>query len=110
MERLFSYGTLQMREVQLANFGRELTGQPDSLVGYRMEDVQLTDETVIRLSGKSIHKIVTGSENHLDEVEGVVFEITSEELAAADDYECEEYRRVPTILKSGLQAWVYVTA
>jgi len=30
--RLFSYGTLQQREVQLANYGRELEGAADALV------------------------------------------------------------------------------
>jgi hypothetical protein len=31
---LFSYGTLQDRAVQVANFGRLLLGRPDSLPGY----------------------------------------------------------------------------
>ena len=37
MERLFSYGTLQLPEVQTATFGRLLQGQADSLVGFRQE-------------------------------------------------------------------------
>ena len=31
---LFSYGTLQDKAVQLANFGRELVGQHDDMLGY----------------------------------------------------------------------------
>lgn len=31
---LFSYGTLQHKDVQIATFGRELTGRKDSLLGY----------------------------------------------------------------------------
>jgi hypothetical protein len=31
---LFSYGTLQKKNVQIANFGRELTGRADALPGY----------------------------------------------------------------------------
>jgi gamma-glutamylcyclotransferase (GGCT)/AIG2-like uncharacterized protein YtfP len=45
-----------------------------------------------------------------DEVKGIVFEITSAELAAADRYEVAEYRRVLVTLKSGVKAWVYVGA
>jgi hypothetical protein len=31
---LFSYGTLQISSVQVATFGRELTGRADWLPGY----------------------------------------------------------------------------
>ncbi len=34
MPLLFSYGTLQNKRVQIANFGRELTGREDALPGY----------------------------------------------------------------------------
>lgn len=32
-ERLFSYGTLQLEQVQLTTFGRKLDGQPDDMRG-----------------------------------------------------------------------------
>jgi hypothetical protein len=42
---------------------------------------------------------------------GAVFEITEEELAAADKYEQEAaYTRLAAPLASGRQAWVYVEA
>ena len=44
------------------------------------------------------------------ELRGTVFEITAQELAAADKYEVSDYKRVSVTLKSGLQAWVYVRA
>jgi hypothetical protein len=43
-------------------------------------------------------------------VAGVVFEITAEELVAADRYEVAQYFRVEVTLKSGVKAWVYVGA
>jgi hypothetical protein len=43
-------------------------------------------------------------------VAGTVLELTAEELAAADRYEVDDYRRVPVRLGSGLQAWVYLSA
>ena len=45
-----------------------------------------------------------------DEVAGQVFRITPAELAAADDYEVSDYKRVLAPLKSGKKAWVYVRA
>ena len=37
----------------------------------------------------------------------MAFEVTAEELAAADRYEVAEYTRVEATLKSGVKAWVY---
>ena len=41
-------------------------------------------------------------------VEGTVFEVSAADLAAADEYEVADYRRVAVPLRSGQQAWVYV--
>ena len=107
---LFSYGTLQDTKVQLANFGRELRGRPDAMPGYRQTLIAITDPQVVATSGKTHHPIVEPSSNPLDEVGGTVFEITVRELAAADQYEVSDYKRVSVRLKSGLDAWVYVRA
>ncbi|HEY2465927.1 MAG TPA: gamma-glutamylcyclotransferase family protein [Steroidobacteraceae bacterium] len=106
---LFSYGTLQDKAVQLANFGRLLSGRPDSLPGYTLLPIEIADAAVVALSGKSQHMIAKRS-NDDDEVTGMVFEITAEELAAADRYEVSEYTRVLVTLKSGVNSWVYVRA
>ncbi|CAN5200551.1 hypothetical protein BH11ACT6_BH11ACT6_02930 [soil metagenome] len=37
-----------------------------------------------------------------------VFEVTTADLGAADDYEVHDYRRVQVPLRSGEQEWVYV--
>lgn len=106
---LFSYGTLQDPAVQLANFGRLLTGRPDSLPGYTLLPIEIADPAVVALSGKSQHMIAK-LRHADDEVAGMVFEITAGELAAADRYEVAEYTRVLATLKSGVQSWVYVRA
>lgn len=110
MVRLFSYGTLQNRAVQLANFGRELMGQKDSMPGFSESLIAISDPKVIEQSGKTHHPIVRHSANPADEVHGTVFDITAAELAAADAYEVSDYNRISVELKSGLQAWVYVQA
>lgn len=106
---LFSYGTLRDRAVQMANFGRLLSGRADTLPGYTLLPIAIDDPAVVALSGKSQHTIAKRS-NAADEVTGMVFEITAQELAAADRYEVSEYTRVFVTLKSGVKAWVYIGA
>ena len=108
MERLFSYGTLQLPEVQTATFGRLLQGQADSLVGFRQEMLAIRDPDVAKLSGKTHHPILLATGNPADTVSGTVFLITPEELAQADKYEVSDYRRVLAPLASGVSAWAYV--
>ena len=107
---LFSYGTLQLNEVQLSSFGRLLEGQADAMVGYRQSQIEITDPDVIKTSGKRFHPIVEASDNPDDEVQGKVFRITEPELMAADAYEVADYKRIEVLLRSGNTAWVYVRA
>jgi gamma-glutamylcyclotransferase (GGCT)/AIG2-like uncharacterized protein YtfP len=107
---LFSYGTLQLDEVQLSSFGRLLEGQEDAMVGYRQCQIEITDPEVIKTSGERFHPIVEPSGNPVDEVQGKVFRITEAELKAADAYEVADYTRIEVLLRSGNIAWVYVRA
>lgn len=107
-ERLFSYGTLQQENVQLATFGRKLAGRADALIGFRLDMVEITDADVLATSGVRHHPIVSASGDPSDRVAGTVFLITAEELAAADAYEVADYTRVEAPLASGERAWVYV--
>jgi hypothetical protein len=108
--KLFSYGTLQQEDVQLATFGRRLTGVSDALLGYRRSMVAIDDPEVVRTSGKTHHPIVALSGHGEDRVAGMVFDISHAELAHADAYEVAAYVRVKAPLASGLEAWVYVDA
>ena len=108
-ERLFSYGTLQQETVQIANFNRKLKGQLDSVMGWRLSTVEIKDPEVLAESGLAVHRILVPGAP-ADEVHGVVFEITPAELRAADSYETDDYKRVKLQLRSGSEAWVYVSA
>jgi hypothetical protein len=68
------------------------------------------DPKVVEISGKTHHPVVRPSNNPADEVAGTVFEITHQELLAADEYEVSDYKRVLVKLKSGIDAWVYIAA
>lgn len=108
MPMLFSYGTLRDPAVQLANFGRLLGGRADRLPGYAVSMLEIVDAEVVAISGTAYHPVLrpTGAESDL--VEGMVFEITEDELAAADAYEVDDYRRVLARLESGVEAWAYI--
>ena len=108
-ELLFSYGTLRQRQVQLTTFGRELDGETDAIVGYELDWVTITDLHVVAASGSDRHPVLKRGAR-TDAVEGTVFAISAEELAAADDYEVDDYARVKVPLRSGRTAWVYVFA
>ncbi|MET8630793.1 gamma-glutamylcyclotransferase family protein [Kitasatospora sp. NPDC004669] len=109
-QRLFSYGTLQLEQVQLSSFGRLLDGQPDALPGFRLTMIEITEPEVIAASGTDRHPLVLPSAEPGDAVNGTVFAITDEELAAADDYEVDDYARHEVVLASGTKAWVYLSA
>lgn len=110
MPLLFSYGTLQQENVQLATFGRRLAGRPDALVGYEQAMVAIDDPQVVKTSGKTHHPIVRFTGHPEARVPGTVFEITDEELQQADQYEVSAYQRVSAPLTSGDRAWVFVEA
>ena len=107
-ENLFSYGTLQQKNVQLDTLGRLLEGKHDVLQEYCILELKIEHKSVIKLSGKEIHPILISTGNIKDEVEGTVFGINSSELLMADKYEVDDYSRVEAILKSGTKAWIYV--
>lgn len=105
---LFSYGTLQQPEVQLATFGRLLEGRPDSLPGFAVAPLPITDPHVIATSGAAVHTIAVPTGDPGDAIPGLVFTITPAELKAADAYEVDAYARVEARLGSGARAFVYV--
>lgn len=109
-EFLFSYGTLQLDAVQMANFGRLLNGSPDVLPGYEQALIEIDDEATVRLSGKSHHSILRYTGRPTDCVSGTVYALTPAEIENADRYEVAAYKRVAALLQSGVKAWVYVDA
>jgi hypothetical protein len=105
---LFSYGTLQLPDVQRATFGRLLDGPPDSLAGYRLEPLLITSPEAVALSGAEVHMIARRTGRPEDRISGRVFAITRAELEAADAYETDAYARVEVALVSGTRALVYL--
>ena len=44
MEKLFAYGTLKDKDIQETIFGRILTGAPDTLTGYAIQEIAIEEE------------------------------------------------------------------
>jgi hypothetical protein len=110
MPWLFSYGTLQQPEVQIANFGRLLDGHDDALPRFSIEPYRIEDPQVIATSGKEWHTMAVFNGDAASRIPGKVFEISDAELARADAYEVAAYRRQLLTLVSGRRAWAYVDA
>ncbi len=107
-EFLFSYGTLQLESVQMATFGRQLTGTRDVLTGFEENSLIIEDEDVISISGKATHTIAKFTGRAADKISGTVYEVTPEEIESSDKYEVAPCQRVAVDLESGIRAWVYV--
>ena len=70
--------------------------------------VGIDDPQIVALSGAAVHPILVHTGNKQDTVEGVVMDISDDDLKRADDYEVSSYQRVEAPLASGGNAWVYV--
>lgn len=87
---VFVYGTLRSPTVRRVVVGRRVDAQPAVLDGYRREHLNIE-------SADSSY------------VEGVLLEVSSEELRRLDRYERLgiRYERVRLALRDGSDAWVY---
>lgn len=107
MPNLFSYGTLQLDQVQMDTFGRLLDGVTDSLTGYALEIVTITDQAVIKSSGTDQHPIIKHTGNPDDVITGQLFAVSEEDLVEADKYEVADYERIEMTFDSGKKGFVY---
>lgn len=99
---------MQKEEVQKETFGRLLKGHKDFLTGYQLKMLEITDPEVLRKSSQKFHPILEFSGNMEDEVEGILFEVTDEEILQADAYEVDDYKRIETVFRSGKKGFIYV--
>jgi gamma-glutamylcyclotransferase (GGCT)/AIG2-like uncharacterized protein YtfP len=106
-ELLFSYGTLRDESTQLSLFGRRLEGSADSLIGYSLKTVEITDQEFAARNG-AMQRNAQFTGINSDLIEGEVLKITTKELELADEYEPTDYKRVLVKTKSGASVWLYV--
>jgi gamma-glutamylcyclotransferase (GGCT)/AIG2-like uncharacterized protein YtfP len=106
---LFSYGTLQLEEVQRRTFGRVPSSEADRLAGYRIVLTRVDNPEFVAETGKDLHNTLAPCAEGGCWVDGVALDLSPEEMTIADDYERRaSYRRMQVVLMSGRRAWVYV--
>ncbi len=97
MQKLFTYGSLQLPHIQEKLFNRILAGTPDILPDY--------EKGVLEIEGKkfNVANMKTGSS-----IPGTVYDLSTEELERADRYEGNGYKRIRIILETDTEAWLYI--
>jgi gamma-glutamylcyclotransferase (GGCT)/AIG2-like uncharacterized protein YtfP len=93
---LFVYGTLLEARVQRAVIGREISGEPARLDGFRKTKLQDGSEVFPNLVPDA-EASVTGQILTIDDVE----------LSNIDRYEGDLYARHRVTLSDGREVWVY---
>lgn len=102
MEQLFAYGTLKNKDIQEIIFGRILKGIPETLVGYIIKEIQIEEEF-----GLQTYPIIVQTQNKDNIIEGILYQISEQELLKSDIYEGKYYKRIEVLLQSNQKAWVY---
>lgn len=87
-----------------------MVGFADQLPGFTLTMQEITDPQMIATSGQSHHPIIALTGNPADQVNGVAFLVSGQELHQADSYEVADYKRQLVTLASGRQAWAYTAA
>ncbi|MGZ9676181.1 gamma-glutamylcyclotransferase family protein [Flavobacterium sp. GNP001] len=103
MEYLFSYGTLQSKEIQMQVFNKLLIGTENQLTGYKLKGLQIEEEF-----GMEDYFVAMPSDDPADAITGIAFAVTSDDLIKADQFESNAYKRTEITLKSGITAWIYI--
>lgn len=96
-EYLFTYGTLQEKNVQFSIFQRYLSGEAAMLPGFVIAKKKVLGQ----------YPVLEHTRNTADLLAGTVYELAPHELILADVYEGTGYQRIEVILQSGKKAWVY---
>lgn len=99
MDKLFTYGSLQLPHIQEKLFNHTLVGTPDTLPDYK--------KGILEIEGKrfNVANIKTGNS-----ISGTVYNVSIQELERADRYEGKGYTRTRVRLESGVEAWLYIRA
>ncbi len=86
-------------EVQNLVIGRVAESKKDSLVGYRLENIEIDGNK---------YPLLVPDKKQKKPIGGLVISVNSDELKKLDEYETEAYKRKEVVLKSGERAFVYL--
>ena len=95
---LFVYGTLTTSETLKNVIGRDVPGKPTTLDGYDGSKTVTIENESYPAAEKNIEC----------SIQGLLIEVTSEELEKLDVYETDAYKRKEVELTDGIKAWAYL--
>ena len=95
---LFVYGTLATGETLKNILSRDVPGIPATLDGYDGSKMVTIENESYPAAEKNIEC----------SIQGLLIEVTSEELEKLDVYETDAYKRKEVELTDGKKAWVYL--
>jgi gamma-glutamylcyclotransferase (GGCT)/AIG2-like uncharacterized protein YtfP len=100
MIKLFSYGTLCEKDVQLREFGQEFYVEPnlDSIIGWDLIKVKMDGE---------YYKVAIPDVNS-SPILGAIVHIPEEAMPMVDEYEGLEYKRISIKTLGGVDCIMYV--
>jgi gamma-glutamylcyclotransferase (GGCT)/AIG2-like uncharacterized protein YtfP len=101
MIKLFSYGTLCEKDVQLKEFGQEFYVEPhlDYITGWDIIKVKMYGE---------YHKVAIPNNSSTSTIMGAIIHIPEEIMSLVDEYEGLEYKKVNIKTLSKLDCIMYV--
>lgn len=102
---IFTYEISKSNDIQLQNNGDKHNGTKDTLSGYKIHSL---DTENLTSDDSSQNQIATKSADKSNQIEGLVFEITGEELIEVDKSEVSKSKRVMETTDLGAEVWVYV--
>lgn len=99
MVKLFSYGTLIDKEVQLKEFGQEFIVEPHLVAvnGYSIEKIEIEGEFYYCAVEKKDSTIL-----------GQIVLIPEDSMDLVDEYEGEDYKRVSITTLSDVECLMYI--
>jgi gamma-glutamylcyclotransferase (GGCT)/AIG2-like uncharacterized protein YtfP len=95
---VFVYGTLTDQKILKNIIGRNVSGIPITLDGYDGSKKIIIENESYLAAEKNIEC----------SIQGLLIEITSEELETLDVYETDAYKRKEVELTNGIKAWIYI--
>tara|TARA_B100001146_G_scaffold8843_1_gene7352 strand:- start:36 stop:344 length:309 start_codon:yes stop_codon:yes gene_type:complete len=95
---LFVYGTLAIGETLKNIIDRDVPGIPVRLDGYDGSKMVIIESESYPAAEKNIEC----------SIQGLLIEVTSEELEKLDVYETDAYKRKEVELTNGKKAWIYL--
>ena len=96
---LFVYGTLATGETLKNILSRDVPGIPATLDGYDGSKMVTIENESYPAAEKNIEC----------SIQGLLIELTREELEKLDFYETDIYKRKDVELTNGIKAWIYLS-